>query len=208
MFIRCVPLCFFVLFVSACSTIPAYVEPAATEASAKFRIKMNESYPYYFFAQRLDEEKCVPKEAIAWVVGGTHPDANRVGMLDSQKPKDGIVERLIPVGNEFSVIPYIMPKAGVADILFINVPGTKEAFGSRHTASCAVPIFVPEAGKQYEMEFRPSPIKCEVNLYVLDASADGSVNRVDIAAAQTRHFIYKFAQPYTCTPKLAAADKK
>ena len=166
-------LLFFLCFGSALAK--KYVEP--TGASAGLRIVLVNPESYSVHIAEYDVATCRRGGDVGWVSGGRKVDTVRIGMPGEEAPREGILERRIPVGRPFSFgTRFIMPKQSIAQSLMgATNPGgaSAEALANAHAAICEAPVFMPEAGVFYELTLALSPQRCEATLSRLKPTADG-----------------------------------
>lgn len=166
-------------FVASCANIPHYTEPAQGEV-AKIRIKNLQGDAYYMFVNAVDPAKCTVTSFVGHLNGGSEVDARRVGMLDPEEVKEGVLERRVGAGQPISFVPFVWPKLNAFEIL-TGAGWSRDAVRSAQSATCWTPIFVPKSGEEYELLLRPRPDKCTVSLFRLELNPGGQVVRTEVA---------------------------
>lgn len=170
-------LLFFLCFSSALAK--KYVEPSG--ASAGLRIVLVNPKDYSVHIAEYDVATCRRAGDVGWVSGGRKVDTVRIGMPGEEAPREGILERRIPVGRLFSFgTRFIMPKQSITQSLMSATnPGgaSAEALANAQAAMCEAPVFIPEAGVFYELNLALSPQRCEATLSRLKPAAGGQSQR-------------------------------
>jgi hypothetical protein len=197
----------FVLNMFGCSGVGYYVEPKESDI-AKLRIKIQEPVAYNMNIAMADTKTCKPTASLGLLSGARNNDANRIDMLDSAPPQEGIMERRVSPGTPLAIVPLmIWPKLSTAEILYgvmarvptVN-PGTvspaqrtvdqindgqrvteaNASLASKNSGVCYSPEFTPESGKEYEVLFAQTPGSCNVTVSELYKDTSGLIARKDI----------------------------
>jgi hypothetical protein len=89
--------------VSACATLlpntaPTYVEPAATDGSAKVRVVNLHPFAYYADIAVFDSPTCFTKANLG-MTGGNSQDSVRIGMLDDKPVSASTTARRVSRGH-------------------------------------------------------------------------------------------------------------
>jgi hypothetical protein len=183
------PIRFLITCLLLCAALPPaaharseYVPPADAPTA---NLRMVNTRPDGFFmrASVVDLQSCKVSDWLPWLGGGAKIDQVRVGIPASEPPRHGIAERKIQAGVPIAIAaPLVLPKLKWWEIFFSQNPtsSTHDKLvrnGHRH---CPAPLFVPEAGADYEVVFNADLDTCEATLFRLAIAADGTVSRTDI----------------------------
>lgn len=186
------------LFVASCASIPPYTEPAQGEV-AKIRIKNLQGDAYYMSVNAVDPATCTVASFVGHLNGGAEVDTRRVGMLDAEEVKEGVLERRISAGQPISFVPFVVPKLNAYEIL-TGAGWSRDTVRSAQSATCWTPVFVPKSGEEYELLYRPRPDKCIVSLHRLELKVGGQVVRTEVALSNPQ-FVARhpaFNSPSVC----------
>lgn len=160
--------------------LPKYVEPT-NQPQAKIRFVLTNPDKYYGHINTVDLQTCKVSATVGWLNGGTETDTNRIGMLDSSPPRDGILERKVIAGEKLTAIPtFLLPTWRWVYVF----KAAETQFKSAHPGACKAPIFIPEANTQYEYLITPSPGRCEIAVKTLKEGPSGDVVREDLDLSQ------------------------
>jgi hypothetical protein len=180
---------------------PKYQEPV-DEPSAKLRIVTPRPALYSVHVTAVDTARCKSIATIGWVSGGAKLDQNRVGMLGSTPPANGVLERRVRAGSPVAIAPtFIVAMLKAKDWLVFPFTAGQHMIGKKQSGACRTPIFVPEAGAEYELTIEPSPGACAVKLEQLSADESGTLLRTEIAVPEDQ---FTSAPPLKC-PKLTGS---
>lgn len=164
---------------NGCVALDPYVEPESLP-SANLRLKVSQpsDFRYCVVAATVNHGTCLPSRMIGAVSCRTEIDDRRLGIPGAVSPRDGVLERKVPSGELLSIAPYM---------IFMDIPvGDLIKNVSKYTdislGACIVPSFVPEEGKSYELNFSPSPGRCDISLS--EIQQDGRL--VDITKDQIK----------------------
>lgn len=165
-----------------------YAEP--TGETAFLRIVMPNPEAYSVHIAEYDPIACKKSADVGWVSGGRKVDAVRIGMPDSEPPREGILERRIPANRPFAFgTGFIMPRQSIASSLMgaANPTGASaDKLRNAQSAICEAPVFTPLAGAFYELALHPQPQRCETTLYRLETGPDGSLRRTEVETQRIR----------------------
>lgn len=168
--------------IPSCSTLPKYTEPT-NQPQAKVRFILTNPDKYYGHLNIVNLETCKISSAIGWLNGGKETDLNRIGMLESSPPKDGIVERKVIAGEQLTVIPtFLLPTWKWVYLL----KAAESTFKSAQPGVCKAPIFIPEVNSQYEYLITPGPGACEIAIRTIKVSSSGQVIREELNLSQSK----------------------
>jgi hypothetical protein len=190
-----------------CSGVGYYVEPQDKNI-AKLRIKIQEPVAYNMNIAMADTKTCKPTASLGLLSGARENDANRIGILDTVPPQEGIMERRVTPGTPLAIVPLMSwAKLNAAQIFsgaVARVPTVTPGSASpaqktvnsnddyqrraKENASiaalspgvCLSPEFTPEAGKEYEVLFTQTPGSCKVSVSELYKDTSGLVARKNI----------------------------
>ena len=169
---------------------PRYVEPAATEATAKVRVVNTRAQVYYADIAVFDAPACLTKANFG-MTGGESRDAERVGMLDEQPVSAATLERRVRAGEPLVLGPRVVfPTISRWEYLHSMQADTQEDVRARRAGVCKVPAFVPKAGEQYEVMVDLSPARCTVTPYRL-VDEGGAVRREPVESQVSRISTYE-----------------
>jgi hypothetical protein len=178
------------LFFMCCDTALAkkYLEPLGETASLRIVLKNPEAYSV--FIAEYDPIACKKSADVGWVSGGRKIDSIRVGMPESEAPREGILERRIPSNRPFAFgTSFIIPKQSVAQSLMgAAFPGgaSSTALLDALAAICEAPVFSAKPGEFYELHLQPIPQSCKSELFRLDTDPDGRLQRTSIETSRIR----------------------
>jgi hypothetical protein len=159
---------------------PKYQEPA-DEPIAKLLVVLPRPKLYFVHLTAVDPARCKSVATIGWLSGGRKVDENRIGMLGSSPPGDGTLERRVRAGTSLAVAPtFVVAQLNATDWLLFPLTAGQQRIRNKQAGTCRVPIFVPEAGAQYELTIEPSPGECAVKLERLSADANGALVREEV----------------------------
>jgi hypothetical protein len=165
-----------------------YTEPKGD--SAGLRIVMTNPEAYSVHIAEYDPAVCKKTADVGWLSGGRKTDTVRIGMPGSEAPREGLLERRIPVNRRFAFgAGFIMPKQSIATSLMgaVNPSGASaNALAEAHSAFCEAPVFTPLVGQFYELHLHPQPQRCETSLFQLEIMPDGSLKRTPVATEHIR----------------------
>lgn len=161
----------------------AYTEPEGVP-TANLRIVQQEPLAYYVFLSAYDPITCKLSAKVGWLSGGRDTDAERLGMPESQPPKEGVVERKIAAGQPIAFAPSLMfPRLsflqGVGAALF-PLGSSGNSVRNAATRMCPALVLNPVAGENYELQVRPVPGECTARLYRLSIDAADAVIRDEL----------------------------
>jgi hypothetical protein len=160
-----------------------YVEPL--NETANLRIVLINPDAYSVHIAEYDLTTCKRGADVGWVSGGRKIDSNRVGMPDSETPREGLLERRIATNKPVAFgTRFIMPKQSILSSLMAatNPSGSSAtALADAQAAVCEVPIFTAIPGENYELHLQPLPKACEITLFRFAANPDGSFLREKIS---------------------------
>lgn len=185
------------LLLSACATQDVFQEPQDSP-SAKLRIRNAVPEAFFINVRTADPSSCTVGPLVGWVNGGKQIDTRRVGMLDTEPVKEGILERRIAAGVPITFVPQVIANLDWVTIMTIRgeaMESSRERARNAQAGVCATPSFTPVAGEEYELTYRPAPGTCSVTLEKLSAGSNGKTTRVDISNSTT-HRIYPVPGSY------------
>jgi hypothetical protein len=177
-----------IFLLSACATPEAFREPGHLH-SAKLRIKNTNLEEFFLAVSAADPTSCSVSGIVGWVNGGKEIDPNRVGMLESEDFKEGILERRIPADTSIAFVPQVIARLDwvtTMTVMGAAMEDSRERVRGAQSGVCSTPVFMPREGEEYELIFTPSPGSCTVKLYKLTSSSDGKVHRTDVVSSVTR----------------------
>ena len=132
----------------------------------------------------VDLQECKPSGYVGFLSGGSKPDANRTGMIASEPPRDGILERRVRANERFAIVPNLAAaQVGAGEILFGLTPWMQADIQGRQPGACRIPVLVAEPNGEYEMAIAMTRGACAVKLEKLSRSASGEVQRQEIKGA-------------------------
>jgi hypothetical protein len=174
---------------------PKYQEPV-DEPSAKLRIVTPRPKLYAVHFTVIDTARCKSVATIGHVSGGAKVDQNRVGMLGSSPPAHGMLERRIRAGTQLAVAPtFMVANLNAKDWLLFPLTAGQQRIRNKQAGACRTPIFMPEAGAEYELTIEPSPGACAVKLEQLSADESGTLLRTEITVPEDQ---FTSAPPLKC----------
>ena len=186
--------------VAACVTIPQYKQPVDAN-TASVRFLHNNPGAYYTILAEYDGDACKHKSNIGWLGDDSNVDTLRIGMLDSEPPSSATLERKVIAGQPLIAGPrQVFPSASVGDVLFALTPSKQEEIRGRFTGACRLPVFTPQAGKEYEVAMIFEPDNCVITPYQLVKEKDGSVARKQVADARPSSISVKLFE-FMCDKK-------
>lgn len=175
------------LLLSACAGPEAFREPESGPV-AKIRIKNAHPEAYYITVRVGDPGPCTVGSHLGFLNGGREIDTRRVGMLDAEPVREGLIERRIPAGQPITFVPQVI--ANLDWITILTIQGKSEASRDRareaQASACATPAFVPRDGEEYELVYDAAPGQCKVSLSRLSQGSDGKVVRSEIGEQAQR----------------------
>lgn len=185
----------FAAVASACSglpnTAPGYVEPAATDASAKVRVVNLHPFAYYADIAVFDSPTCFTKANLG-MTGGDSRDSVRIGMLDDKPASASTIERHVRAGEPLVIGPRaVFPVVTASEIMHSLMPDTQNEVRARQAGVCKLSSFVPKLNEQYEVVVDLSPARCTVTPYHLVSDATG-VKREPVEAQPSQISTYEF----------------
>jgi hypothetical protein len=165
-----------------------YPEPSGETASLRIVLINPEAYSVHIAA--YDPITCKKTSDVGWVSGGRKIDAVRIGMPDSEPPREGILERRIPANQPFSFgTSFIMPKQSIASSLMgaVNPAGASaDNLRNAMAAICEAPVFTPAPGALYQLTFQPRPQGCESSLSRLESNHAGDMQWIPVSTERIR----------------------
>ena len=165
-----------------------YSDPKGDTAGLRIVLANPEAYSVHI--AEYDPVACKKAGDVGWLSGGRKIDAVRIDMPGSESPREGLLERRIPVDRRFAFgAGFIMPKQSIAaSLMGAANPGgaSANALAEAHSAFCEAPVFTPKAGQFYELHLHPQPQRCETNLFQLETLPDGRLKRTPVAAERIR----------------------
>lgn len=165
-----------------------YREPEGPSAAIRVLLANPEAYSVHI--AEYDPTACRKSADVGWVSGGRKIDAVRAGMPNAEAPREGILERRIPIGRAFAFgTGFIMPKQSIARSLMgaANPGGSSaQALADAQAAICEAPVFVPDPGSFYELHIALLPQRCDVALFRLEPDGDDRWRRTAIATDAIR----------------------
>jgi hypothetical protein len=179
----------FFLFM-CCGNVSAkkYAEPSGESASLRIVLPNPEAYSVHI--AEYDPIACKKSADVGWLSGGRKVDSVRIGMPDSEVPREGILERRIPANKPFAFgTSFIMPKQSIASSLMgaANPMGASAGnLQNAMSAICEAPVFTPMPGALYLLTFQPRPQGCESTLSRLESSPDDGIQLVPISTDRIR----------------------
>lgn len=179
-----------VVLVAACAPAHArkYVEPAGESAGLRVLLLNPEAYSVHIAG--YDPIACRKSADVGWVSGGRKIDAVRIGMPESEAPREGILERRIPAGRPYAFgASFIMPKQSIlTSLMGATNPGgaSATALADAQAAICEAPVFTAEPGEFYELQLEPLPQACKSELFRIQLNADGSLQRDAVSTPRIR----------------------
>ena len=182
--------------VSACATLlpntaPTYVEPAATDGSAKVRVVNLHPFAYYADIAVFDSPTCFTKANLG-MTGGNSQDSVRIGMLDDKPVSAATIERHVRAEEPLVIGPRaVFPVVTASEIMHSLMPDTQNEVRSRQAGVCKIPSFVPKLNEQYEVVVDLTPAHCTVTPYHLVGDT-GAVRREPVEAQPSRISTYEF----------------
>lgn len=170
-----------VLSATGCAAKNTFIQPDDSSA-AKLRVVQSNPDDYGILIGEMDIKTCQLRSQVGFLSQGAQTDSIRVGMLDSPPVKDGVLERRIPVGEPFAVVPqWFVTMLSLGTTLFALGPAgpalVQEANTAKRAGECRFPVFVPQQGEQYELTLDIAPGKCDIALQQLVQSASQIVSR-------------------------------
>lgn len=178
------------VLITVCNTAMAkkYTEPLTDTASLRIVLVNPEAYSVHI--AEYDPIACKKNGDVGWVSGGRKIDAVRVGMPESEAPREGILERRIPANRPFAFgTSFLLPKQSIASSLMAAVTpngASADALRNAMAAFCEAPIFVATPGHAYELHLHPLPQSCKSELFLLETGADGALLRTPIETQRIR----------------------
>ena len=170
---------------------PKYVEPPMTVGLAKVRVVNTHPFAYYADIAVFDSPTCFTKANLGMTGGNSH-DAERLGMLDDKPVSAATLERVVRADEALVIGPRaVFPTVTADEIMHSLMPRTQDAMRARTAGVCKVPVFMPRAGEQYEVEIDLAPARCSVTPYRL-VEDHGSVRREPVEAQASRISTYEF----------------
>ena len=179
-----------VVFIACCGTASAkkYAEPLGESANLRI-VLLNPEADALHIAE-YDPVACKKGADVGWVSGGRKIDAVRIGMPDSEAPREGILERRIPANRPFAFgTSFIMPKQSISKSLMgAAFPGgaSAEALANAQAAICEAPVFTPEPGAFYQWTLHLRPQGCESTISRLQPGSDGMLVRTQLETQRIR----------------------
>lgn len=167
---------------AGCAANNTYIQPDES-SSAKLRVVQGNPDDYGLLLGELDPRTCQLRSQVGFLSQGAQKDAVRVGMLDGAPPvKDGILERRIPVGEPFAIVPkWFVTMLSLGSTLFVLNPVgggmVNEEINAKRPSECRFPVFVPRQGEQYELRIDITPGNCDIRLQQLVLSPSSTVVR-------------------------------
>lgn len=173
-------LCCVAALSAGCSSIPDYQQPEG-ESAAKLRVVVPNPEQFALRLATVDLTTCKPAADIGWVSGGARVDTARVGMLDTTMPRDGVLERRVAPDRPMAVMPWMtVALFDAATILFSMNPATQGAIQKAQAGVCAVPVFSPKPGEEYELSIKMAAGgRCTITLSLLSID-EGKVSRTPV----------------------------
>lgn len=176
------------LICSSSALAGKYPEPSGETASLRIVLINPEAYSVHI--ANFDPITCKKTSDVGWVSGGRKIDAVRIGMPDSEPPREGIMERRIPANRPFAFgTNFIMPKQSIASSLMaaVNPTGASaDKLSNAMAAICEAPVFTPVPGALYQLTFQPSPQGCASTLSRLESNDSDDVQMVPISTERIR----------------------
>ncbi|MDP3845387.1 MAG: hypothetical protein Q8R10_03065 [Pseudomonas sp.] len=165
---------------NGCAALDPFVEPINSQsANLRLSVSSPSSFKYCVAVATVNFETCQGDKMIGAISCRTEKDEERLGIPGSVLPIDGVLERKVPSGNLFSIAPYMIYQ----DIPIGDLIGNPSKYMNVKIGACATPSFKPETGKNYELNFSPSPGRCDISLF--EIQDDGA--RVDITGNQNKY---------------------
>jgi hypothetical protein len=81
------------------------------------------------------------------------------------------------------------------DWLLFPLTAGQQRIRNKQAGACRTPIFMPEAGAEYELTIEPSPGACAVKLEQLSADESGTLLRTEITVPEDQ---FTSAPPLKC----------
>ena len=163
-------------------------EPIGETASLRVVLMNPEAYSVHIAA--YDPIACKKTSDVGWLSGGRKIDAVRIGMPDSEPPREGILERRIPANRPIAFgTSFIMPKQSIASSLMgaANPAGASaDNLRNAMAAICETPIFTPVPGALYQLTFQPRPQGCESSLSRLESNPAGGMQWIPVSTERIR----------------------
>lgn len=170
----------------SCASIPEYVEPNSTDATAKVRVVHTQPKAYYTDIYTFDSPSCTHKMHVGWLGNNERIDEVRVGMLDSNPPSSATIERRFKANEPLIIGPRtLFPSVSVSEVLFVRDLHVQEGLRSRQAGPCSLHSFVPQINEEYEVVVDVAPGKCAVTPYRLVKASNDKVERQPIPVAPT-----------------------
>lgn len=166
---------------AGCAAKNTFVQPDETSA-AKLRVLQSNSDDYGILLGEMDIKTCQVRSQLGFLSQGAQTDSIRVGMFESPPVKNGILERRIPVGQPFAVVPkWFVTVLSFGTTLFALGPAgpalVQGENAEKRVGECRFPVFVPRQGEQYELTLDIGPGKCDIALQQLVQSSSQAVIR-------------------------------
>ncbi len=179
----------FFLFM-CCGNVSAkkYTEPSGESASLRIVLPNPEAYSVHI--AEYDPIACKKSADVGWLSGGRKVDSVRIGMPDSEAPREGILERRIPANRPIAFgTSFIMPKQSIASSLMgaANPAGASaDNLRNAMAAICETPVFTPVPGALYQLTFQPRPQGCESSLSRLESNPAGGMQWIPVSTERIR----------------------
>jgi hypothetical protein len=167
------------IFITCSNTAMAkkYVEPLNDSASLRIVLLNPDAYSVHI--AEYDLSTCKRGADVGWLSGGRKIDTNRIGMPDSEAPREGIIERRIRTDQPVAFgTRFIMPKQSIlSSLMGATNPGgaSATALADAQAAICEVPVFTAKPGELYELHLQPMPQSCLAELFQIELNADGTL---------------------------------
>lgn len=196
------------LLPAGCATQEAFREPQDAP-SAKLRIRNAQPEAFYINVRAADPTTCSVGPLVGRLNGGKEIDNRRVGMLDSEPVKEGLLERRIAAGTPITFVPQVIANLDWVTIMTIRgeaMESSRERARNAQAGVCSTPSFVPVAGEEYELVYHPAPGSCTVTLEKLTVGNDGKTKRLAISNRMSRRIEAVPGSHFGGIPKVTCQD--
>jgi hypothetical protein len=179
-----------VLWFECASFALAGENPEPIGETASLRVVLMNPEAYSVHIATYDPIACKKTSDVGWLSGGRKIDAVRIGMPDSEPPREGILERRIPANRPIAFgTSFIMPKQSIASSLMgaANPAGASaDNLRNAMAAICETPVFTPVPGALYQLTFQPRPQGCESSLSRLESNPAGGMQWIPVSTERIR----------------------
>lgn len=199
-------LCCVAALSAGCSSIPDYQQTTG-DSAAKLRVVVPNPEQFALRLATVDLATCKPAADIGWVSGGARVDTARVGMLDTTMPRDGVLERRVAPDRPTAVMPWMtVALLDAGTILFSMNPATHGTIQNAQAGACAVPVFSPKPGEEYELSIKMAAgSRCVTTLSLLSLIDEGKVSRTPVKE-RGRVLLPAGNKPMECDAPTARSD--